>query len=163
MSKVKKPSEAEAKAISKMFSSKQVKKRPFDPLSESVSASQQKKKKKAVPLKKSKPSNVKVFMLDKHQRIVPKGDTRKRLEKKDRVQVIKIYREMDADDLKETILNAFKWVRSYVFLTCESGGHTLMESDEQGPLYLSIKKCDDYVVGYKINFYYSAFSLKNLT
>ena len=97
-----------------MFSSKQVKKRPFDPLSESVSASQQKKKKKAVPLKKSKPSNVKVFMLDKHQRIVPKGDTRKRLEKKDRVQVIKIYREMDADDLKETILNAFKWVRSYV-------------------------------------------------
>ena len=97
LSKVKKPTEAEAKAISQMFSStKNEKKRPFDPLADSVVEPQKKKKKKAIPSKKSKPTNLKVFMLDKQQRKVPKGEARKQLERKDRVQVVKIYREMDS-------------------------------------------------------------------
>ena len=155
---MKKPSQAEAKAISQMFStSKNEKKRPFDPLADSIVEPQKKKKKKAIPSKKSKPTNLKVFMLDKQQKKVPKGEARKRLEKKDRVQVIKIHREMDSDELKEAILNTFKWVHSYSILTCESGGHSLVESDDQnpngedvvkrrGPLYLAIKDSDDYVV-----------------
>ena len=120
---------------------------------------QKKKKKKAIPPKKSKPTNLKVFMLHKQQRKVPKGEARKRLEKKDRVQVVKIYREMDFVELKEVILSTFKWVRSYSILTCESGGHSLVESDDQnpngedvvrrrGPLYLAIKDSDDYMVSY---------------
>ena len=93
-----------AKTISQMFSSKNEKKRPFDPLADSVAEPQKKKKKKAIPSKKNKPTNLKVFMLDKQQKKVPKGEARKQLEKKDRVQVIKIYREMDSDELREAIL-----------------------------------------------------------
>ena len=96
-------------------------------------------------------------MLDKQQRVVPKGEARKRLEKEDRVQVVKFYREMDDNELQQTILNAFKWVRSYTVLACEGSGHTLIDSSKQrlsgddvtkrrGPLYLAVKECDDYVV-----------------
>ena len=45
LSKVKKPTQAEAKAISQMFStSKNEKKRPFDPLADSIVEPQKKKK-----------------------------------------------------------------------------------------------------------------------
>ena len=65
---------------------------------------------------------------------------------------------MDSVELKEAISSTFKWVHSYSILTCESGGHSLVESDDQnpngdvvwhrGPLYLAIKDSDDYVVSY---------------
>ena len=66
-------------------------------------------------MKRGKAMNVKVFMLDKNQRKVPKGEDRKRLERRDHVQTVKIYRDMslNSDELKEAILNIFKWVRSY--------------------------------------------------
>ena len=141
-----------------MFStSKNEKKRPFDPLADSIVEPQKKKKKRAIPSKKSKPTNLKVFMLDKQQNKVPKGEVRKRLEKKDQVQIVAIYREMDSDGVKEAILNTFKWVHSYSILSCESGGHSLIKSSDQspsgediikrrGPLYLAINNSDDYVV-----------------
>ena len=48
-------------------------------------------------------------------------------------------------------------MHSYSILTCESGGHYFVESDDQnpngedvvkhrGPLYLAVKDSDDYVV-----------------
>ena len=54
-------------------------------------------------------------------------------------------------------MNTFKWVHSYSILTCENGGHSLVESDDhnpngedvikrRGPLYLAIKDSNDYVV-----------------
>ena len=96
-------------------------------------------------------------MVDKTQRKIPKGEERKRLEKRDRVQTVKIYCEMNSDELKETILNTFKWVRSYTNLACQSSGHSLVVNDNQhlngeelvkrrGPLYLAIKDSEDYVV-----------------
>ena len=92
-----------------MFStSKNEKKRSFDPLADSIVEPQ--KNKKAIPSnKKSKPTNLKVFMPDGTKR------RRKRLEK-DRVQHIKIYQEMDSDELKEAIFNTFKGVHSYSML-----------------------------------------------
>ena len=88
LSKVKKPTQAEAKAISQMFStSKNEKKRLFDPLADSIVEPQKKKKKKAIPSKKSKPTNLKVFLLDKQQTKVPKGEVRKLLEKEGRVKL----------------------------------------------------------------------------
>ena len=73
---------------------------------------------------------------------------------------MKIYQEMDSDELREAILNIFKWVHSYSILMCESGGHSLVVSENQhpngedalkrrGPLYLAIKDSDDYVVSVK--------------
>ena len=70
---------------------------------------------------------------------------------------MKIYREMNSDELKGTILNTFKWVRSYTILACQSGGHSLVVNDDQhlngeelvkrrGPLYLAIEDSEDYVV-----------------
>ena len=78
---------------------------------------------------------------------------RKRLEK-GQVQVIKIYQEMDCDELEEAISSTFKWVHSYSILTCESGGHSLVASDDQNPNREdvvkrggpAIKDSDDYVV-----------------
>lgn len=173
LSRVKKPTEAEARAISQYFSTapNREKKRPFDPLADSVVEPQKKKKKraipthvkKAVPVKRGKPTNVKVFMLDNKQRKVPKGEERKRLEKRDQVQTVKIYREMNSDEVKEAILNTFKWVRSYTILACQSGGHSLVVSDNQdlngeemvkrrGPLYLAIEDSEEYVVSMNCNY-----------
>ena len=167
LSRVKKPTEAEARAISQYFSTapNKEKKRPFDPLADSVVEPQKKKKKraipthvkKAIPMKRGKAMNVKVFMLDKNQRKVPKGEDRKRLERRDHVQTVKIYRDMNSDELKEAILNIFKWVHSYTVLGCQSGGHLLVVNDNQllsgedvakrrGPLYLAIEDSEDYVV-----------------
>ena len=63
--------------------------------------------------------------------------------------------------MKKAIFNAFKWVQSYLILTCESGGRSLLESDDQNPngdvvkrrypLYLAIKDSDDYVVSYLVH------------
>ena len=167
LSRVKKPTEAEARAISQYFSTpNREKKRPFDPLADSVVEPQKKKKKRAipthvkkaaVPVKRGKPTNMKVFMLDKNQRKVPKGEDRKRLERRDQVQTVKIYRGMNSDELKEAILNTFKWLRSYTILACQSGGTSLVVNDNQhlsgeemvkrrGPLYLAIEDSEDYVV-----------------
>ena len=64
---LKKPTRAEAKAISQMFStSKNEKKQSFDPLADSIVEPQ---KKKAIPSDKSKPTNLEVFMLDKQQKV----------------------------------------------------------------------------------------------
>ena len=72
-------------------------------------------------------------MLEREQKKVPKGEIRKKLERNDRVQIVKISKEMDSAELKEAILNVFKWVRSYTVLACESGGHILVESEIQDP------------------------------
>ena len=77
-------------------------------------------------------------MLDKQQRVVPKGEARKRLEKEDRVQVVKFYREMDINELKQIIQNAFKRVRSYTVLACS--GHTSIVSSNESLVEMLLLK-----------------------
>ena len=62
LAKVKKPTQAEAKAISQMFTSKNETKRPFHPLADSIVEPQKKKRKRAISSKKSKPTNLKVLV-----------------------------------------------------------------------------------------------------
>lgn len=90
---------------------------------------------------------------------VPKGERRKELEKTGRVQVIKIDRCMDDEEVKEAILNEFKWVRSFSLLAPDPktrGNSLKMDSkqntdgnclvEKRGCLYVAVKEGDEYIV-----------------
>ena len=110
------------------------------------------KEEKTIPPKKPKPTNKTVVMMKKVQLKVncmgcgivlhvhlmytnlhlgPKGEECKQLEKKGQVKNIKLHRYMDYDEVKDEILDAFKWVRSYRVLDTTGGGHYLEVAKDQ--------------------------------
>ena len=130
MSRVKKPSEAEASALSKCFpSGSGGDKKAFDPNAECVVKGKQAKKKKSIPTK-SKPSNVDVVLLQKYQEDVPKGAARNKLKKCGRIQQIKLTRAMTATDVEKIIKRAFKHLglKKFMSLGVDTTGHYLSRS-----------------------------------
>lgn len=130
LSRVKKPSEAEAAALSKCFASNSSgpDSKSFDPLQVSTVKRNQEKKKRAI--KNAKPSKVEVIMLREFQGDVPKGEARKKIRKKGRISEVQIMRTMSALQVENCIKRAFKHlsVASFVVLDADPTGHFLSQS-----------------------------------
>ena len=132
LSRVKKPSEAEAASLSKCFpSGSGGDKRAFNPNAECVVKGKQVKKKKTIPTK-SKPSTVEVVLLQNYQEDVPKGAARNKLKKCGRVQQVKLTRVMAVADVERVIKRAFKHValKQFMPLEVDTTGHYLSRSEE---------------------------------
>ena len=121
---MKKPSEAEAAALSKCFPSGE--RKPFDP-----SQSLQKKKKGPCAPAKSKTCTLDVVMLKNFQQDVPKGLERKNLKKKGRIQSVKLTRAMGEEEVERVIRRAFKLLHltNLVFLEVDPTGHYLSKAN----------------------------------
>ena len=129
MSRVKKPSEADASALSECFpSGSSGDKKAFDPNAECIVKGRQAKKKKSVPTK-SKPSNVDVVLLQKYQEDVPKDVARNKLKKCGRIQ-LKLTRALTATDMEKVIKRAFKHLglKKFMSLGVDATGHYLSRS-----------------------------------
>ena len=86
ISRVKKPTQAEAKALSSYFPSSYAnaaRKWSFDPSTECVVLPMQKKKKAAT--KRQRPGNITVIMMKEYSSTIPKGKRRERLTSKGRI------------------------------------------------------------------------------
>lgn len=132
LSRVKKPGEAEATALSKCFPYNKGKTtstpKPFDPSLELVVEQNHKKKKSG--MKKSK---VEVVMLKDFHGYVPKGESRKRLRRKGRISQLQISRSMSASHVQSCIKQAFKHleVQAFSVLETDPSGHFLSHSASQ--------------------------------
>ena len=129
MSRVKKPSEAEAAALSKCFpSGSGGERKPFDP--PQCLQKECHSKKKAVSTK-SKASSVEVVVIKNFQQDVPKGLARKKLKKCGRIQSVKISRAMGVSDVERVIKRAFKPIglTNFIFLEVDPTGHYLSHAD----------------------------------
>ena len=128
LSKVSKPSEAEANALASFFPSQKPVK-TFDPRAESVVTANQKKKKAAIkPFKKC--SSVSVMMMKDYSSRVPKGKAREKLLAEGRIQSIKINRQMKPEEVKKLILEVFG-IAHYTVLHCDGVSKYLMKCSEQ--------------------------------
>ncbi len=88
---------------------------------------------------------------------MPKGSSRKDLEKDSRVKVVTINRTMNASQIKLAILKEFQWVHSYTLLTLGPDGNTLQPAanqspngnemvDKRGQVYIHEKRSDPFIV-----------------
>ena len=131
MSRVKKPTHAEAETLAKLFpSSSSTSKRSipiFDPSAESVVV-QRKRQKKAITRKHF--TNVTVVMMTKYSPYLPKKDARKELICNGRAQSLPFSRNMSKAEVMNQIMRAFK-VEHYTVLEPDSTAHYLLESGEQ--------------------------------
>ncbi len=132
LSRVKKPSEAEAVALSKcfpggkssdtskVFSTSKV----FNP-----SVDYHGKKQKRV----KKPSKVEVVMLKEFQGWIPKGEARKRLRRKGRVSDVSFTRSMTNIQVENFIKRAFKHldIDQFSVLETDASGHFLSHSTQK--------------------------------
>ena len=147
---MKKPTQAEAKALSSYFPSSYAnaaRKRSFDPSTECVVLPMQKKKKAAT--KKQRPSNITVVMMKEYSSTIPKGKRRERLTSKGRILSLRFSRSMSNLEVKNQIIRTFQ-VSEFVVLECDSTGHNLIRAadqtidgetvvDRKGALYLCEK------------------------
>lgn len=124
LSRVKKPSEAERVALSKCFPGGKVKVSGnagvFNP------SVDYRKKKQAV----AKPSKVEVFMLKHFQKMIPKGESRRRLRRKGRVCDISFTRSMTNLQVEACVKKSFKNLKidKFSLLETDSSGHFLSHS-----------------------------------
>lgn len=111
ISRIKKPTQAEAKALARYFPSTStststtcstVRKRPFDPAAESVALPMQKKKKRAV--KRPRPANISVIMMKEFSSIIPKGKVRQKLSSKGRILSVSFSRDMSKREMRNKII-----------------------------------------------------------
>ncbi len=133
VSKVAKPSEAEAKALAKFFpsaSSCVMPTKKFDASADCVVLRAQKQKKAAIKGQSERPVTVSIVMMRKYCPVIPKGKVRKRLASEGRMQNLKVTRSMNAKPIREKILHGFG-VLDYTVLECDSTGHTLLKSCDQ--------------------------------
>ena len=111
LSKVTKPTAAEAKALAMFFPSASnpsttkgdEKPLSFDPSESCVVLNQQKRKKAALKLKNQRLVNVSVAMLKKYSPIVPKGKVRQRLASEQKILNMKFSCDMTADDVEQDL------------------------------------------------------------
>lgn len=137
LSKVKKPSGAEANVLAKYFPS--YKKRsesdaeqrlPFNPSAESVVLTQQKKKKAAIKKTIQKPVTIQVVLMKDYSSSVPKNKHKDELKAAGRIQYIRFFRRMSARDVKNLITRTFL-ISHYIVLECDDTGHNLFRSLNQ--------------------------------
>ena len=105
--KIKKPSEADARVLSALFSSSSTQKREnpdmFDPTAECVATLSQKKKKKSIRFRSTK---ITVLMVDPNK-AVPRGKSRRKLEDEGYEEIIEIKRNMSSSNIQNAISTAF--------------------------------------------------------
>ena len=131
-SRVKKPTEAEAKALAKYFPSTSAGKKKsrdaFDPVAESIVLPKQKKKKAAIS--RPRATNITVIMMKEYSPSIPKGKRRQSLATSGRIQTLKFTRTMTQLEVKNQIIRTFK-VTTFIVLDCDSTGHTLVKASNQ--------------------------------
>ena len=110
LSKVKKPSEAEARALSKCFPGG---KNPSTSASTEFNPRLDYKKKQKRATKLSK---VEVIMLKEFQGWIPKGEARKKLRRKGRVSDVSFTMSMTNSQIEATIKKALKALKVFLFL-----------------------------------------------
>ena len=98
----------------------------FDPSTECVALPQQKRKKAF----KTKPSNIQLVMVLDPSSGVPKGKSRKILEKQERVRKVEFRREMSFYEVQNCIFQGFSHLQNLV-------GFTFLEADQGGKLHPS--------------------------
>ena len=131
ISKVKKPSEAEAKALARIFPSTKPKayEKAFDPAAECVVLEQQKKK-KATIRPKQRTISVSVIMMSNYCSTVTKGKERHKLAAEGRMLNMKVTRGMSAKEVKNKISTAFD-VADFTVLECDKNSHSLIKCCDQ--------------------------------
>ena len=132
ISRVKKPTQAEAKVLSTYFpSTNAARKRDiarFDPAAESIVLPLQKKKKAAT--KRERPSNIITIMMKEYSPSIPKGKVRQKLASQGRILSVRFSRSMSAQEVSNQLIRTFK-VASFVVLDCDSTGHSLVRCADQ--------------------------------
>lgn len=130
LSKVQKPSKAEAKSLAKYFpspgSSSSTARKSFNP---SVGLVSQKKKRSATK-RAERPSTISVIMMERYCPSIPKGKKRQRLASKGLIQSLRFTRSMSCQEVKTKIMRAFG-VDSYVVLDCDCTGHNLIKCADE--------------------------------
>ena len=128
-----KPNEGEAKALSQLFpsssSNSSGSKRPraiFDPTAELCVAEQKRKKKAANS--QGRPVNVKVMVLKSFTPYIPRGRPRNILKKEGREKTLPFRRSMNADEVRCTIARGIPHISSlkeknWTYLQCDSDNH----------------------------------------
>lgn len=128
ITKVKAPTQAEAKALASFFPSSSRAQKPFDPAAHSVVRDRQMKKKAAI--KRQRDSTMTVVMMDHYSPSIPKGKNRQKLASKGKIQSIKFNRGMSYQEVKNKIIRAFS-VNDFVVLDCDTSGHSLIKCEDQ--------------------------------
>ena len=164
IARVKKPTEAEAKALASYFPSSSMSRSSssrkhsvdlFDPSGECVALPQQKKK-KAASKGNPKPTVVTVVLMEKFSMRVPKGKVRQKLYSEGRIQSVSLRRTMSFLQVKNAIIRAFTrfQLSHFTILECDQGCHNLSRAcvqeidgekvlQRRGCLYL----CEEFEVG----------------
>ena len=116
--KLQKPSDAEARALSKLFPSSSRKRcvPAFDPCKEAVNLPQAKKKKKGCT-SQGRAVNITVIMLSEQCRCIPRGKFRKALNDQSRIVTVKFTRAMTGEHV------------GFCFYTCSSRAEPQLLSD----------------------------------
>ena len=129
IARVKKPTEAEAKALASCFPSTTTRKRSLEPsfdLSADCVALPQQKKKKSTSQGRLKLTTLTVVVMKKYERAIPRGKRRQQLSSEGRVRPVKLSRSMSPLQVKNAILCAFEGVISnFTVLECDQCGHNL--------------------------------------
>lgn len=107
--KLKNPEEGTSKALKELFPSwtSSKKKRKFDPLSNSVAAEQQRKKKAAIPHHTGRSRSFPVILLKEIPVTYPRGNIKERLKRIGRYKRLTFNRTMSNEEVKKTIVNGF--------------------------------------------------------
>lgn len=123
LTNVKKPTEKQALALSKIFPAS----KKFNPRAECVAKAAHAKKKKFSTAPKL--SSVTVILLKNYQTRIPRGDFRQELFDKRRVRKVELHRRMSPEEVQSAILETFG-CKGFVMLDCAKGGY-LLRSDEE--------------------------------
>ena len=122
LKKVTKPTDMEAKALSKYFPSHHSKK-AFNPIDECF-------RPKKAGSRKERPVAITVVMLKTFKMLVPKGKVRQNMMRDGKIQTLRVTRSASAKVIRNKIMNAFK-VSEYTVLECVAGGHNLLRCCDQ--------------------------------
>ena len=96
----------------------------FDRTQDCVFVSEKKKKKTA----RCKPTQISIVVIKDKERGVPRGNYKQQLIEKQRVMKTKIYRAINSDQLKSTILKAITHlnVAEFIVLECVNGHYCML-------------------------------------
>ena len=131
--RLKKPTDGEAKALSKLFPSSSASstgskrlRTTFDPTADLV-VGEEKRKKKAANVQ-GRPTSVKVMVLKSFTPYIPRGKPRNDLKKNGRERSLLFRRSMTADDVRSTIARGFSDItvvkdKTWTYLQCDSDNH----------------------------------------
>ena len=104
----------------------------FDPTQQCVVATQHQKKKSS----RCKPSKVTIIVVSDHKKGVPKGNSRKELQKSGRISKLEFNRKMSALQVKGVVIRGFQHINltNFLFLKCcQTNSTHLLPDSNQNP------------------------------